>query len=102
MQLLPQLGILCDQLLPLHLQQPVNTYPLRDHRGDDLQELQQPLELPVCLVDEFDRQRADDPAMEYDGYAHEAELAAPPFPAHSGTMEEAGIPADQRHNHGLA
>jgi hypothetical protein len=97
-QLLTELGILGDKLVPLRLEEPVDPEGLRDHRGDDAQELQQPLVIPFGPVLQLYRERPDWPAMQQDRDADEAEFPASTFPPGCRPMKESWILADQRHH----
>ena len=101
-ELLTQLRVLADQLVTLGLEQTMNAYRLRDHRGDDPEKFEQAAVLPFRLVRQFDRERAYRPPMEKDGNAHEAELGSVPLLAGCCAVKKAWVSADLRHHDRLA
>src|SRR4051812_820597 len=100
-QLLAQVRVLVDQPPLVLLDQPLNLHRLRDHRGDDAEELLAALEVPFRLVAEIDRQRADGAAGQDDRHADEAQFLVRELGPSRGAMQERRLAADARHHHRL-
>src|SRR4029077_11378755 len=73
-QLLPEMGVLVDQLALVLLDQALDLDRLADHRGDDAEELRAALEVALGLEPQIDRERADGATIEDDRHADEAQL----------------------------
>src|SRR5262249_19018042 len=100
-QLLLQVRVLVDQALLVFVDHPPGLERLGDHRGDDTEKLDAPLEVAIGLEPQIDRQRPDGAPVEEDRHTHEAELLVrqlrPPR-----AVQERRLAADPRHDDRLA
>src|SRR6185437_1298445 len=101
LQLLPELGVFTDQLLPLELEEPVYPHSLGDHRRHHPEELQEPVELTLWPVHQLDRECSNHHLVQEQRHTKEAELTSTALQASGCSVQEAGILADPGHDDGL-
>ena len=92
-----QPDVLLDQPLAIGLDQALDLDRVRDHRGDDAEELAGALVVSFRLVAQLDRQHARRPAIEQQRDADERALRIAGCP-----LAERGLAADPRDDHGTA